>query len=89
MKIYVNRLQISPLFSADFSYMAPIYLVSAGLDCYRDKLRLFVRRLRRSQQLTFIENVHYADKYHGFLWKDPWTVLDDFADFLSKHSEAL
>ena len=84
-----NHFQISPLFATDFSYMAPVYLVSAGLDSFRDELWLLVRRLRRSQQLQFVENAHYADKYHGFLWMDPWTVVNDFADFLRKHPDAL
>jgi acetyl esterase/lipase len=81
--------EISPLFASDFSYMAPVYLVTAGLDSFRDELFLFVRRLQRSKQVAFVENMHYPDKYHGFLWMDPWTILDHFADFLRAHPNAL
>ena len=77
------------MFANDFSYMAPVYLVSAGLDSFRDELWLFVRRLQRSEQVAFVENAHYADKYHGFLWMDPWIILDNFADFLRTHPDAL
>ena len=77
------------MIASDFSHLAPVYLVSAGLDSFRDEIWLFAHRLRRSQQVAFVENAHYANKYHGFLWMDPDPIIDDIGIFLRSRPNAL
>ena len=55
--------------------MAPVYLVSAGLDSFRDEIWLLAHRLRRSLQMEFVENAHNANKCHWLLWMDPDPTL--------------